>query len=258
MILRATLQSCAQWEEFINNRDFRRDFREPRVNMNERIRYPEIRVVGDDGSQLGVLPTREALAIARSKGLDLIEVAPQAQPPVCKIIDYGKFKYEQSKREKDASKKHKQADLKGIKMFPHIDQHDFDVKVKSALKFLQDGDKVKVTIAFKGREITHPEFGRQQMEKVIASANEIGAIVEKPPALEGRQMTMILSPRGTGASKPKPPAAPAPRPAVSAANGAAPAPQAAAANAPAAPAVDSAPPPAEAPSAPAPAVAAGG
>ena len=204
-------------EGSINNRDFRRDFREPRVNMNDRIRYPEIRVIGDDGSQLGVMASREALAIARSKGLDLIEVAPQAQPPVCKIIDYGKFKYEQAKRDKDAAKKHKQSDLKGIKMFPHIDQHDFDVKLRSALKFLQDGDKVKVTIAFKGREITHPEFGRQQMEKIIASANEIGALVEKPPALEGRQMTMILSPRGTGAGKPKPVSPPsAPRAAVAA------------------------------------------
>ncbi len=178
--------------------------------MNERIRYPEIRVVGDDGSQLGILPTREALAIARQKGLDLIEVAPQAQPPVCKIIDYGKYKYEQSKRDKDAAKKHKQSDLKGIKMFPHIDQHDFDVKVRSAIKFLQDGDKVKVTIAFKGREITHPEFGRMQMDKIVAAAAEVGAQVEKPPALEGRQMTMILSPRGTSSNKPKPAPAPAP------------------------------------------------
>jgi translation initiation factor IF-3 len=186
--------------------------------MNERIRYPEIRVIGDDGSQLGVMQSREALAIARSKGLDLIEVAPQAQPPVCKIIDYGKFKYEQAKRDKDAAKKHKQSDLKGIKMFPHIDQHDFDVKLKSAIKFLQDGDKVKVTIAFKGREITHPEFGRQQMEKIIAACSEIGAQVEKPPALEGRQMTMILSPRGTSVAKPKPavavPVSPAARPPV--------------------------------------------
>ncbi len=186
--------------------------------MNERIRYPEIRVVGDDGSQLGVMVTREAIALARSKGLDLIEVAPQAQPPVCKIIDYGKYKYEQSKREKDASKKQKQSDLKGIKMFPHIDEHDFQVKVKSAMKFLVDGDKVKVTIQFKGREITHPEFGRQQMEKIVQMTAEVGAQVEKPAALEGRQMTMILSPRGTSVPKPKPPAgAPAPRPSVAAA-----------------------------------------
>ncbi len=207
--------------------------------MNERIRYPEIRVVGDDGSQLGVMVTREAIALARSKGLDLIEVAPQAQPPVCKIIDYGKYKYEQSKREKDASKKQKQSDLKGIKMFPHIDEHDFQVKVKSAMKFLVDGDKVKVTIQFKGREITHPEFGRQQMEKIVQMTAEVGAQVEKPAALEGRQMTMILSPRGTSVPKPKPPAgAPAPRPAAAAAPPA----NGAGANAPAASAPPAAPP----------------
>ena len=170
--------------------------------MNERIRCPEIRVIDDNGDQLGILPTREALMRARERGLDLIEVAPQAQPPVCKIMDYGKYKYEQSKKERDQTKKHKQSDLKGIKMFPHIDNHDFDVKVRSAIKFLQDGDKVKVTVAFKGREITHPEFGRIQMEKIIAAAAEVGGQVEKPPAMEGRQMIMILSPKGTGATKP--------------------------------------------------------
>jgi translation initiation factor IF-3 len=173
--------------------------------MNERIRYPEIRVIDDNGDSLGVLNTRDALGIARSRGLDLIEVAPQAQPPVCKIMDYGKFKYEQAKRERDSAKKHKQSELKGIKMFPHIDSHDFDIKVRSAIKFLQDGDKVKVTIAFKGREITHPEFGRQQMDKIVAAANEIGANVEKPPAMEGRQMIMILSPKSSAGVKPTKP-----------------------------------------------------
>ncbi len=183
--------------------------------MNERIRYPEVRVIDDDGGQLGVLNTREALSIARSRGLDLIEVAPQAQPPVCKIIDYGKFKYEQAKRERESAKKHKQSELKGIKMFPHIDAHDFEIKVRSAIKFLQEGDKVKVTIAFKGREITHPEFGRQQMEKIVQAANEVGANVEKPPAMEGRQMIMILSPKSAAGVKPtKPSPAPqAPKPA---------------------------------------------
>jgi translation initiation factor IF-3 len=180
--------------------------------MNERIRYPEVRVIDDDGGQLGVLNTREALGIARSRGLDLIEVAPQAQPPVCKIIDYGKFKYEQAKRERESAKKHKQSELKGIKMFPHIDAHDFEIKVRSAIKFLQEGDKVKVTIAFKGREITHPEFGRQQMEKIVQAANEVGANVEKPPAMEGRQMIMILSPKSSAGVKPAKPSAPAPRP----------------------------------------------
>ena len=192
----------------INNRDFRRDPREPRVNMNERIRAREIRVIDEDGAQLGIMTPRDAIIIAREKGIDLIEVAPQAQPPVCKIMDYGKYKYEQAKKEKESAKKHKQSELKGIQMFPNIEDHDFDVKVRSALKFLEDGDKVKVTIRFKGRQITHPEFGRQQLDKIIQMASGVGQ-VEKPPAMEGRMMTMILSPgKATGA--PKPPAAPKP------------------------------------------------
>jgi len=198
--------------------------------MNERIRHPQIRVIGEDGEQLGILASRDALAMAREKGLDLIEVAPQAQPPVCRIIDYGKYKYEQAKKDRESSKKHKQSDLKGIKMFPHIDQHDFDVKVRSALKFLQEGDKVKVTVAFKGREITHPEFGRLQMDKIIAAAAEVGGQVEKPPLMEGRQMTMILSPSSGSKNKPaapKPNGAAPPPAAVPKPNGAAPPPPAA-------------------------------
>jgi translation initiation factor IF-3 len=205
-------------EAYINNRDFRRDPREPRINMNERIRYPEIRVIDENGVQLGIMSTREALNRARDRSLDLIEVASEAQPPVCRIVNYGKFKYEQSKREREAAKKHKQSDLKGIKMFPHIDQHDFEVKLRSTLKFLQDGDKVKVTVAFKGREITHPEFGRELLEKIIVATNELGAQVEKAPSMDGRQMIMILSPRSTSGAKqspaPTPAKAAAPKPAT--------------------------------------------
>ena len=185
--------------------------------MNERIRHREIRVIDEDGAQLGVMTPRDALAIARGRGIDLIEVAPQAQPPVCRIMDYGKFKYDQAKKEKDAAKKHKQSELKGIQMFPNIEEHDFEVKVRSAIKFLEDGDKVKVTVRFKGRQITHPEFGRQQMDKVVQMTSQVGQ-VEKPAAFEGRMMTMILSPsKSAGTSKPegapKPPAAkPAPPP----------------------------------------------
>jgi translation initiation factor IF-3 len=188
--------------------------------MNERIRAREIRVIDEDGAQLGIMTPRDALAIARERGIDLIEVAPQAQPPVCRIMDYGKYKYDQAKKEKDAAKKHKQSELKGIQMFPNIEDHDFEVKVKNAVKFLEDGDKVKVTIRFKGRQITHPEFGRQQLDKIVQMTSQVGQ-VEKPPAMEGRMMTMILSPvkGGGGASSaaqapkpaaPKPP--PAPRP----------------------------------------------
>jgi len=181
--------------------------------MNERIRAREIRVIDDDGTQLGIMTPRDALAIAREKGIDLIEVAPQAQPPVCKIIDYGKYKYEQAKREKDSAKKHKQSELKGIQMFPNIEEHDFVVKVKSAIKFLEEGDKVKVTVRFKGRQITHPEFGRQQLDKVIQMVSQVGQ-VEKPASMEGRMMTMILSPL-KGAHKPDAPhEAPKPKPAA--------------------------------------------
>jgi translation initiation factor IF-3 len=179
--------------------------------MNERIRAREIRVIDEDGTQLGIMTPRDAIAISRERGIDLIEVAPQAQPPVCKIMDYGKFKYEQAKKEKESAKKHKQSDLKGIQMFPNIEDHDFGVKIRSAIKFLEDGDKVKVTIRFKGRQITHPEFGRQQLEKVVQQTADV-AQVEKPPAMEGRMMTMILSPlKGVAAAHPKP-AAPAPKP----------------------------------------------
>ncbi len=179
--------------------------------MNERIRAREIRVIDEDGAQLGIMTPRDALMVAREKGIDLIEVAPQAQPPVCKIMDYGKFKYEQAKKEKESAKKHKQSELKGIQMFPNIEDHDFDVKVRSALKFLEDGDKVKVTIRFKGRQITHPEFGRQQLDKIVQMASGVGQ-VEKPAAMEGRMMTMILSPAKSGGAPkpavvtPKPPA----------------------------------------------------
>jgi translation initiation factor IF-3 len=188
--------------------------------MNERIRAREVRVIDEDGSQLGIMSPRDALMIARERGIDLIEVAPQAQPPVCKIMDYGKFKYEQAKKEKDSAKKHKQAELKGIQMFPNIEEHDFETKVKSAIKFLGEGDKVKVTIRFKGRQITHPEFGRQQMEKIVSMTAQVGQ-VEKPAAMEGRMMTMILSPLKSGnAHKPaeaKPAdGKPAPKPATSA------------------------------------------
>jgi translation initiation factor IF-3 len=179
--------------------------------MNERIRAREIRVIDEDGSQLGIMTPRDAIMIARERGIDLIEVAPQAQPPVCKIMDYGKYKYEQAKKEKESAKKHKQSELKGIQMFPNIEEHDFTTKVRSAIKFLEDGDKVKVTIRFKGRQITHPEFGRQQLDKVIQMTSEVGQ-VEKPAAMEGRMMTMILSPlKGASAAPPKPaPPKPAP------------------------------------------------
>ena len=147
-----------------------------------------------DGEQLGVIGVREALFMAKNSGLDLIEVAPTAAPPVCKIMDYGKYKYDQGKRERDARKKQHISEMKGIKMRPNIDEHDFAFKLKHTQKFLQDGDKVKITIIFRSREITHPEIARRSMEKIIEETAEQG-IVEKSIGMEGRTMTMILSPK---------------------------------------------------------------
>ena len=140
------------------------------------------------------MPARDALTLAQEKGLDLIEVAPQAQPPVCRIMDYGKYKYEQGKREREQHKKSRQQEIKGIKMRPVTQEHDFQVRVKHTQEFLEKGDKVKVTIQFKAREITHPEIARKLMDKMIVAIGD-HAIIEKPPSLEGKMLTMILSPK---------------------------------------------------------------
>jgi len=132
--------------------------------------------------------------MAREKGLDLIEIAPTAVPPVCKIMDYGKHKYDQGKRDREARKKQRVSEVKGIKMRPGIDEHDFQFKLKHTLKFLEDGDKVKVTVFFRSREITHPEFAARSLERMAEATSEI-AIVEKAPGMEGRTMTMVLSPK---------------------------------------------------------------
>jgi translation initiation factor IF-3 len=182
--------------------------------MNERIRAREIRVIDDDGGQLGIMTPREALLIARERGIDLIEVAPQAQPPVCKIMDYGKYKYEQAKKEKESAKKHKQSELKDIRLDPRygtLSEHDLMTKVNHARKFLEDGDKVKVTFRFIGGQIRHPEVGRQQLETFMQKVADVAAI-EKPPTMEGRSMSLTLTPAKGGGAAPKPampkPAAP--------------------------------------------------
>lgn len=164
------------------------------LRINEEIRAREVRLVGDDGEQLGVLPSKEAFKIAIEKGLDLVEVAPTARPPVCRIMDYGKFKYEQSKKEKEARKKQKVISIKEVKLRPNIEEHDFGTKANNAIRFLKDGDKVKVTIMFRGREVTHPELGRKLCLKLAETVSEFGR-VEKPAKLEGRNMIMILSPK---------------------------------------------------------------
>ncbi|HEY3266054.1 MAG TPA: translation initiation factor IF-3 [Armatimonadota bacterium] len=164
--------------------------------LNERIRVPQVRVIDDMNQQLGIMTSRQANDLARERNLDLVEVAPNANPPVCRVIDYGKYKYEQSKREGEQKKKQKAAELKGIRMRPRIDEHDLVTKANNARKFLAAGDKVKVTMLFRSREATHPEFARRSMDRMADEVKEVG-IVERPPVLEGRQMTMILAPKPT-------------------------------------------------------------
>ena len=164
----------------------------PRVN--HQINVPQVRLVAEDGSMVGVVPTREAISMAANVGLDLVEVSPNATPPVCKILDLGKFKYEEQKRKNEARKKQKVIEVKEIKLRPGIDTHDYDVKMRSIHRFLEEGDKVKVTMRFRGREMAHPELGMKLLQQVKADFEPV-AKVEYEPRLEGRQMIMILAPR---------------------------------------------------------------
>jgi translation initiation factor IF-3 len=151
-------------------------------------------VIDGDGGQLGIMNIRDARRVAEERNLDLVNVAPNAKPPVCRIMDYGKFKYEQSKKEKEARKNQKVILLKEVRMTPNIEDHDFQVKLKNVLKFLKEGDKVKVSVRFRGREITHSTIGQQLLTKLAVAAGE-SAIVERMPRLEGRHMIMILAPK---------------------------------------------------------------
>lgn len=162
--------------------------------MNHRIRVPQVRVIDAEGEQLGIMETRQALQLAIEQGLDLVEVAPMAQPPVCRILDYGKYKYDQSKKTKDARKKSHSGEIKGIRMRYGMDIHDLEYRVKDAKRFLEEGNKVQVTLIFRGRETTHPEIGRGQLEKLALAVAEAG-VVERPPVLEGRRMTLLLAPK---------------------------------------------------------------
>lgn len=143
---------------------------------------------------MGVVPFQQAAEMAMSKNLDLIEVAPNANPPVCRIMDYGKWRYEQGKRMREAHKKQRTSEMKGIRMRPGIDEHDLQFKLKNALKFLKEGDKVKFTIIFRSREITHPEIAKRSLMKIVDAAQDI-AVAERPPSMEGRTMVMILAPK---------------------------------------------------------------
>ena len=163
------------------------------MRVNERIRIREVRLIDEDGSQLGVVPTQEALQAARDKGLDLVEVAPNANPPVARLMDYGKYRYEESRKEREARKKQKQAQVKEIRFTPNIDTHDLETKVRHARKFLSAGDKVKVAVRFRGRQNLHRDLGRDLLLHVIELLEDI-AQVDQMPRSEGRDMSMLLSP----------------------------------------------------------------
>lgn len=162
--------------------------------VNDEIRAKEVRLIGADGEQLGIKPFREAMQLATDANLDLVNVAPTAKPPVCRIMDYGKYRYELQKKEKEARKNQKVVDLKEVRFSATIDEHDFQTKLRNVFKFIKDGDKVKCTVRFRGREITHASIGQKVLERVATEADEI-CTVERRPKLEGRSMIMILSPK---------------------------------------------------------------
>ena len=164
--------------------------------INEEIRDREVRVVDQNGEQLGVMSSRDALALAEERQLDLVKIAPQARPPVCKLMDYGKYRFEQSKKEREFRKNQKVITVKEVRLSATIEDHDIDVKFKNAVKFLKEGNKVKVTIRFRGRQITHSDIGRQVMNEFAERIKEYGT-VDKAPQIEGRNMSMFISPRAS-------------------------------------------------------------
>lgn len=171
-----------------------REPRGPQIRVNQRIRVPEVRVVLEDGSMLGVMATHEALRHAQERGLDLVEVNPKASPPVCKVLDFGKFKYEEKKRQREAKRKQTVVEVKEIKLRPKTDDHDLAVKLRAARKFLENGNKVKFTVRFRGREIMHPDRAKMQLDWVLGNTGDI-SIVEQNATMEARAMSLILAPK---------------------------------------------------------------
>ncbi|MCP5246293.1 MAG: translation initiation factor IF-3 [Burkholderiales bacterium] len=164
------------------------------MRINDEIDVPEVRVIGVDGEQIGIVKLADANELAEEAGVDLVEIAPTAQPPVCRLMDYGKFRYQESKRKHDAKLKQKQVHIKEIKFRPNTDEGDYRIKLRNLINFLNDGDKVKVTLRFRGREMAHQEFGVRLLER-IRDDLESHAVVEQFPKMEGRQMVMVLSPK---------------------------------------------------------------
>ena len=164
------------------------------MRINSEIRARDVRVISPEGEQLGVMSTRDAMQVATERELDLVEVAPNARPPVCRIMDYGKYRYEQTKQKKEAKKRQKVVTVKEVRMTPKIDDHDFQVKAKNAERFLADGNKVKVSVRFRGREVVHSNLAREMLLGMAEQISQVGSI-ERKPLMEGRQMIMILAPK---------------------------------------------------------------
>src|SRR2546421_2785399 len=183
------------------NRDFRGNDRPRETRVNERIRAREVRLIDENGEMIGVMPPSRALDIARERNLDIVEISPNALPPVCKLMDYGRYKYEQAKKENEARKNQKTITLKEIRMRPRIDDHDIDVKTRKIQEFLAEGDKVRVSVQFRGAEMRHPDIGRKLLDD-IAEVLKGSAIIERSPMMEGRMMSMIVS-RAPGWEPPK-------------------------------------------------------
>jgi len=165
-----------------------------RIRANNQIRVPEVRLIGSDGSQLGIVPTRDALLKAEEEGLDLVEIQPNADPPVCKIMDFGKFRFEQQKKANEAKKKTRQVEIKEMKFRPVTDEGDYQIKLRNMRRFLEEGDKIKVNIRFRGREMSHQELGREMANRIEADLGE-DIVIESRPRLEGRQMVMMIAPK---------------------------------------------------------------
>ncbi len=161
--------------------------------LNSEINAPEVRLVGEEGEQLGIMSSRQALSLAEEAGIDLVEIAPLAKPPVCRLMDFGKFKYQEAKRAAEAKSKQKQIQVKEVKFRPGTDEGDYQIKLRNLSRFLQEGDKAKVTLRFRGREMAHQEFGIRLLERVKADLEAV-AVVEQFPKLEGRQLIMVLAP----------------------------------------------------------------
>ena len=171
--------------------------------INEEIREKEIRVIGPDGAALGIMSSKEALQIAQRENLDLVNISPKAVPPVCKIMNYGKYRFEQAKREKEAKKKQKTVEIKEIRLSLKIDTHDFDTKVNQAKKFLEHGDRVKVAIRFRGREMAHPELGNATIKRFADACSDVG-VIDKLPKMEGRSLIMFISAKPASKTTAKP------------------------------------------------------